>query len=168
MNFMNRFSLASIFSLVSLFGCSDHAHEHERQSGDGRHQHHAPLGGALVVLGEPERGHNLEILLDEQDRLSVYLLGPHAETYVRIKQPHIQLNLSDRNGTTDSLKLHAVNDPATGETIGDSSHFRSNHGISKRLPILGVLGSIAVGATEYNGTKITFSGNPHPPGKNEH
>ena len=46
------------------------------------------MGGELIPLGEHGSGYNLEVLIDESDRLSIYILDAHAEGFVRIRPAH--------------------------------------------------------------------------------
>jgi hypothetical protein len=91
---------------------SDHGHGHT---------HAAPHGGTLVPLGN-ERYH-LEVLLDSATaRLQLYVLDGHAEQFVRIAQPSIEMTL--RSGTErHAMTLLPVASRATGETAGDTAHF---------------------------------------------
>ena len=70
--------------MLLLWGCGGDSSPH--------HQHHdvhiAPHGGTLVELGDHE--FNLEFVHEEDTgSLGIYVLGPHAEKYLRISQPSI-------------------------------------------------------------------------------
>lgn len=155
-----RFLTLSILSL-GFFACSDHQHDESCKSHGGHHVHQPLLGGALVPLGEHGGGYNLEVLTTADQFLSVYILDAHAENFVRIAQPKIDLELSDQNQSV-ILSLDAIADSATGETVGNTSHFRSPTPINSSLPASGILQSIKIGANEYNQTRISFPENPKP------
>jgi len=85
------------------------------------HEHHPPHKGTLVVMGD-EFAH-LELVLDsETGRLSAYALDGEAEYAVRLKQAFIEIAVV-LNNKTMILKLNAIDNPLTGETIGDTSEF---------------------------------------------
>lgn len=90
---------------------------------NGEHAHTAPHGGTLVELGE--HAYNVELLRDRAaGKLTAWVLGSHAENFVRIKSPTIEL-VAMPNGQYTPLSLRAVAAPATGETVGDSSQFEA-------------------------------------------
>lgn len=152
---MNYLSL--FISLIFLVGCSEHQHDESCGSHDGYHVHKPLLGGELIALGEHGSGYNLELLLDEKNLLSIYILDAHAENFVRIKQKSIRLVLSDENST--ALTLHAVSDSATGETEGNTSHFQTKQSVKDHLPISGVIQEIKIGSKDFQETKVSLSGN---------
>jgi hypothetical protein len=74
----------------------------------------------LAILGD-EMAH-LEILFDaKQGLIQAFILGPHAQKGVRIQQHHLDLTLLSQ--PAEHFKLEAVENPLSGETKGDSSHF---------------------------------------------
>ena len=127
---MNPISLLRILllTLVPLLaiGCGrshDHAHD-KAANGDAHghgHAHTAPHGGQLVEVGDHQ--FNVELVLDrETGRLAAYVLDGHAENFVRIVQPAIEVRLKD---PARGLLLTAVANPATGETVGNTSQFEA-------------------------------------------
>jgi hypothetical protein len=142
--------------LLSLtWGCSD-----DRKKGGhsgGGHVHQAMRGGILMELGPHGSGHNLELLLNNKGEFEVFILDAHAENYVRIEQTTIELNLADNNRT---LILEAIPDPATGETVGNSSLFRSSQSVENLLPIKAEMVNVKIGSSNYLNTPLSFSGNP--------
>ena len=85
------------------------------------HAHAAPHGGTLLELGN----HHLilEFVHDPAaGKLTAYLLDAHAENFIRTPLAAIDI-LVARNGPPFPLTLHAVENPATGETIGNSAEF---------------------------------------------
>jgi hypothetical protein len=106
-----------------VIGCSpeaSHVHDHSEQGGHA-HQHVAPHGGAAVVLGEEL--YHLEFVLDDQaSSLDCYILDGHMEQFLRIAAAEIDLELEDG----EQVKLLPVANRATGEAIGDTSHFRAD------------------------------------------
>ena len=146
--------------LIALFvlGCAEHQHDESCGSHGGLHVHEPLLGGQLMALGEHGSGYNLELLIDENDRFSVYILDAHAENFVRIEQESLQINLSDEN--TTSLILHAVADSATGETVGNTSHFKTKGTVEKFLPLNGIIEIIEIGSKQYSEIEFFFPNDP--------
>ena len=146
--------------LIALFvvGCAEHQHDESCGSHGGLHVHEALLGGQLMALGEHGSGYNLELLIDENNHFSVYILDAHAENFVRIEQESLQMNLSDEN--TTSLILHAVADSATGETVGNTSHFQSKGTVENLLPLKGLIQMIEIGSKQYSAIEFFFPKDP--------
>jgi hypothetical protein len=113
------FLTALIASLGLLFvsACS-------KKSGDGHahgHHHTAPHGGTLVELGEHQ--FNLEVVRDAAaGTFTAYVLDGHAENFVRVPLPAIPITAMV-NGMPQPLLLTASANPATGETVGNTSAF---------------------------------------------
>ena len=141
-------------TLLLLYGCSSDPHSSVH---GGTHIHQPLRGGVLMELGKHGSGYNLEILQNPQDQLEIFILDAHAENYVRIAQPSIELTLSDSNQT---MSLEAVADPATGEAVGNSALFRAESNISSKLPLQGTLRSLKIGSKTYTDQPFKFSGNP--------
>jgi hypothetical protein len=117
-------SLRLLFlTLVSavFVGCGRHDHAAEKKGGG--HVHTAPHGGALIEVGE--HAYNLEVLRDPAaGKLTVWVLDGHAENFVRIKAAALEATAtvgSDKK----TVSLKAVANPATGETVGDTSQFET-------------------------------------------
>jgi hypothetical protein len=146
--------------LIALFvlGCAEHQHDESCGSHGGLHVHEPLLGGQLMALGEHGSGYNLELLIDENNRFSVYILDAHAENFVRIEQEYLQVDLSDEN--TTSLILNAVADSATGETIGNTSHFQSKETVENFLPLNGIIQTIEIGSQQYSEIEFFFPNDP--------
>lgn len=154
---MNLVRFYFLLTVCLLGACSEHQ-DHSAHAG-GAHVHQPLRGGTLLELGPHGSGHNLELLRNEKDELEIFILDAHAENYIRIKQPKIELSLNDRN---HSLTLDAVPDSATGETVGNTSLFRSNQSIANLLPLQGKIIAIQVGSKKYEQTAFSFSKNSQP------
>ena len=144
-----------------MVGCAEHQHDESCGSHGGLHVHEPLLGGQLIALGDHGSGYNIELLIDENNHFSVYILDAHAENFVRIDQESLQMNLSDENNT--SLTLHAVADSATGETVGNTSHFQNQRNGGKFLPLNGIIEMIEIGSKQYSEIEhLPSQGNPRP------
>ena len=150
--------LLSILIVVFVAGCAEHQHDESCGSHGGLHVHEPLLGGQLMALGEHGSGYNLELLIDEKNRFSVYILDAHAENFVRIQQESLQVHLSDENKT--SLTLGAVADSATGETIGNTSHFQTTESIDHLLPLEASIKLIEIGSKQYSAIEFFFPNDP--------
>ena len=154
---MKTFQLLSVLLVLLTGGCDDHSHSLHK-GGGGHHVHTAPHGGELYELGPHGSGFNFELFLNKQDKLSLYVLDAHAENFVRIEQTEITISMAEDNST--SLLLKAVSDTATGETVGNTSHFQSEKPVKELLPINGKIREIRIGSSSYKEETISFSGNP--------
>jgi len=99
----------------ALLGCSDSG-ENQASSSQG-HFHPAPHGGALVMLGE----HAAQIeLVPEGDgkTWALYVLDGGAQRFARVEQATVSTTLDGRSAT-----FHAVENAATGESVGNTSKF---------------------------------------------
>ena len=150
--------LFSILIFLLVVGCTEHQHDESCRSHGGLHVHEPLLGGQLMALGEHGSGYNLELLIDEKNRFSVYILDAHAENFVRIEQEFLQVDLSDGNKT--SLALDAVADSATGETVGNTSHFQTKETVEKILPLKGLIQMIEIGSKQYSAIEFFFPNDP--------
>ena len=102
------------------------AHHSEQEDSHETHAHHehtAPHGGTLVVLGE-EFAH-VEFVLDETTgKLTAYVLDGEAEKPIRLTEETIGLKINRLDPEqTMALQLQAVANVLTGETEGDTSQF---------------------------------------------
>lgn len=105
--------------LLTLGGCSQ-----PEPSASGRgHVHRAPHGGTLVEVGQ--HAYNLELVRDASaGKLTAYVLDGHAENFIRLTMPSFDL-IAFTGGERKTLTLRAVANPATGETVGDTSQFEA-------------------------------------------
>lgn len=102
---------------------------HDVPDEEHRHEHTAPHGGTLVVLGE-EFAHLEPVLDPGAGSLTGYILDGEAEKAVRIGQEGIGIKINDTlppGGESDksgyALILKPVSNILTGETAGDTSEF---------------------------------------------
>lgn len=121
---MKRVLIAMALILSSTVAFSA---EKEKEKKDHKHEHHvhkAPHGGTLVGIGDHFA--NVEFVLDAATgKLTAYVLDGCCENAVRIKQKELELDfeLLDGVDTELELKLKAVGNVLTGESVGDSSQF---------------------------------------------
>lgn len=116
------FPILACLLLVVLPGCK-RVDNHGAAAGGGGHVHRAPHGGTLIEVGQ--HAYNLELVHDRAaGKLTVYVLDGHAENFVRIPAPQIEL-IAITGGERRPLALMAVANTATGETVGNTSQFEA-------------------------------------------
>lgn len=112
----------------------------------GGHVHTAPHGGTLIEIGA--HAYNLELLRDAAaGKLTAWVLDGHAENFVRLKIPAIEA-VATLGAEKRPLSLKAVGNPATGETVGDTSQFevqadwlKTGEGFTVTIPALEIRGT---------------------------
>ena len=116
-----KFVLSLMLMTALATGASAHGGG-DSATNDNGHEHTAPHGGTLVVLGD-EFAH-LELVLDaETGKLTAYVLDGEAENPIRLEQEEIEMKIGAGGKDYLALKLKAVPNVLTGETAGDSSEF---------------------------------------------
>ena len=127
------------------------------------HEHHPPHQGVLIVLGE-EFAH-LELVLDNTSgTLSAYSLDGEAENAVPLVQPQIVFKITPKNGTpVFDLTLKAVENPLTGETVGNTSEFKAQTDALKSLmKFAGVITAVSTKGEDFKNVSFDFpEGNDH-------
>lgn len=126
------------------------------------HEHHPPHKGVLIVLGD-EFAH-LELAFDNTTgTLTAYSLDGEAENAIALAQKEIVLEITPAGGTPSDLSLKAVENPLTGETVGNTSEF-SGQAISLKgaAEFFGVIESITTKGQEFKNISFNFpEGNDH-------
>src|SRR5687768_16805338 len=150
--FMKIFPVVLIAcSIVVVSGCgkkSATGHSHAA------YEHRAPHGGTLVELGE--HAYTVELVRDDAaGRLTAYVLDGHAENFVRLKAPAIEL-IAMPGGTLTRVSLQAVANPATGETVGDTSQFAAQAEWLKTAADFSGIFSLEVRGTKFDQIEYTL------------
>lgn len=163
----------ALATLVALGGCSKpheesththdesgHAGEHEHEVG---HAHTAPHEGTLISLGDHFA--HIELLVDPKEgKATAYLLDGEAEKPVRTAQREIVIEICDigpdvHPQTKGEMLLHAVSNPLTGETEGDSSQFEGTSDLLKMGDhFKGTIRGITVRGQEINVVEFAHPG----------
>ena len=154
---MKRIEFLLLLPLIAFIGSENSSHNHQGEGGS-KHVHVAPHGGQLVEVGEHGSGFNLELLLNPDGFLQIYVLDAHAENFVRISAPSIIISVPSENNPT-VIECEPVEDQATGETIGTTSLFTSTTRIKEMLPLKGVIQELHILEFTYENVAISFSGN---------
>jgi hypothetical protein len=138
---------------VALAGCGKKSDQAAGKSGG--HVHVAPHGGTLVELGD--HAYNLELVRDAAaGKLIVYVLDGHAEHFVRIKSPAIEL-IAMPGGNYTPLSLKAVANSATGETVGDTSQFEVQADWLKTTAEFAGIFTVDIRGTKFEQVPFAFS-----------
>lgn len=151
---MSRIRLIAFSLLVpflALVGCSKSGHNHAASGGG--HVHVAPHGGTLVEIGD--HAYNLELLRDPAaGKLTAWVLDGHAENFVRIAAPSIEL-VALTGGQRRPLSLKAVANAGTGETVGNTSQFEAQADWLKSAGELpGTIEAIEIKGTSFRNIAI--------------
>ena len=120
-----------------------------------KHEHHPPHGGTPVVLGD--EAYHLELVRDPAaGTLQAYVLDGEMENFVRSAMPSFEITASV-GGVRRSLVLGAVANPATGETVGDTSLFQGQADWLRSTPEFeGTIGSVTVRGTTFANVAFNF------------
>jgi hypothetical protein len=112
------------------------------------HSHRAPHGGTLVELGD--HLYNVELVRDRTaGKLTAWIFDAHAENRVRIQSPTIDL-IAMPGGQFTRLPLEPVANPATGETIGDTSQFEAQADFLKTAGEFAGIVSVEIKGTRFD------------------
>lgn len=118
------------------------------------HEHRAPHGGTLVVLGE-EFAH-LEVVLDAaKERLTVYALDGEAEQSVSLAQKEIEIEVEKPQKF--AIKLEPKGNALTGETKGATSEFvGQNERLRNSKEFNASVKSITIRGREFKNVSFNF------------
>ena len=148
--------LACAFTAVLVCGCSKsdpRAASTDRSAA--KHEHKAPHGGTAVVLGN--EAYHLELVRDAATgKLTVFVLDGEMENFIRAKTRSFEI-VATVGGAPRPLVLQAVANPATGETVGDSSCFETQADWLKTTPVFdAVLTTLEIRGTTFAAVPFNF------------
>jgi hypothetical protein len=145
------FAIVLLLLLMLVTGCGKHA----ESSGSHKHEHHPPHGGVPVVLGDEI--YHIELVLDTSTgTLQAYVFDGELENFIRSSVPAIEID-AIVNGAPQTLVLNAVANPATGETVGDSSLFQTQADWLKTAwEFDATLKSITIRGTTFTDVKFNY------------
>jgi hypothetical protein len=121
------------------------------------HKDVPPHGGTPVALGDD---YNLELVRDPAEgSLSGYVLDDEMEDFVRSSSGSITI-VARFGGRTETLVLAAVANPATGETVGDTSLFQGRADWLKATSSFdGTLVGVTIRKTTFANVSFSFPRN---------
>ena len=146
--------LVGLLACGLWLGCSgDHADS--EGSGHG-HYHAAPHGGSLAMLGD----HLAQVELVEgpnPGKWSIYVLDGGAERFVRVEQSQISVTMDGQE-----VVFQAVANPATGESVGDTSQFTASvKGLSKEDQFAVRIGEMVVYRQSFKNIEFDYPEGKH-------
>jgi hypothetical protein len=120
-----------------------------------KHVHHPPHGGTPVVLGDEV--YHLELVLDAPNGvLQAYIFDGELENFIRSAVPSIEIDATV-GGSPRTLVLAAVPNPATGETVGDTSLFQAQADwLRTTKDFDGAVRSVTIRGTTFTDVKFNF------------
>jgi len=144
-----------LFVLAALAGCRPAAPEGAAEAKPHLHQDHPPHGGTPVVLGDEV--YQVEFVLDAAaGDLQAFVLDGEMENFMRASS-HAFTLVTTAGGRTRTLAMRAVANPATGETVGDTSMFEAQADWLKTTPEFdAVLQTITIRGSTFTDVKFNF------------
>jgi hypothetical protein len=119
------------------------------------HEHKPPHGGTPVVLGHET--YHLELVRDATTgTLSAYVLDGEMEKFIRVPAPSFEV-VATVAGQRRPLTFHAVANPATGETVGDTSQFDAQADwVKNESAFDAVLTALEIRGTKFENVVFNF------------
>ena len=155
MNSLKRTGFLLVVPLVLILGCAKQSTASAADAKPAKHEHHPPHGGTPVVLGDEV--YHVELVLDAAaGKLQAYVLDGEMENFIRSSVPSFEI-VAMINGEEKTLVLHAVPNPATGETVGDTSLFETQADWLKTTKTFdAVVPSIIIRGTKFSDVDFNF------------
>ena len=149
--------LAPIIAAIALSAllCAGCARPSSPSDQPHKHVHHPPHGGTPVVLGDEI--YHIELVLDQKaGRLQAYVFDGELENFIRSGESSIEIDATV-GGAPRALVLSAVANPATGETVGDTSLFEGQADwLRSAGEFDGVLRTITIRGTTFTDVKFNY------------
>jgi hypothetical protein len=145
----------AVTTAAMVSGCSKDSSARATNAPVAKHEHHPPHGGTPVVLGEEV--YHVELVLDASaGKLSAYILDGEMENFIRSAMPAFDVT-AQVNGRSQVLTFHAVANPATGETVGDSSLFEAQaEWLKSTRTFDAVIPGLTIRGTTFTGVAFNF------------
>jgi hypothetical protein len=136
-------------------GCSDRHVTSVTAGVPHKHEHKPPHGGTPVVLGEEV--YHVELVADAATgKLQAFVFDGELENFIRSSVPSFEV-AATVDGTPRTLVFNAVPNPATGETVGDTSLFETSADWLKTTKEFdATLKSITIRGTTFADVKFNF------------
>ena len=144
--------LSALLSLTLLAACGKT--EPVAVTAPKAHEHKAPHGGTAVELGE--EAFHVELVKEDTGKLSAYVLDGEMENFIRIESPTFEIAATVA-GQSQTLVFRAIASTATGETVGNTSHFEAEAPWLKTTPVFdGVLTRLEVKGMVFTAVAFNF------------
>ena len=136
-------------------GCSDRHGTPVTAEVPHKHEHKPPHGGTPVVLGEEV--YHVELVADAAaGKLQAFVFDGELENFIRSSVPSFEVTATV-DGTPRTHVFNAVPNPATGETVGDTSLFETSADWLKTTRAFdATLKSITIRGTTFADVKFNF------------
>ncbi len=146
------------------YNAHDHGdeHGHHEDGHDDHHKdghHHVSLhkaeGASMTALGKHFA--HMEMRLDgKSGKLTLWITDGEAEKSIRLKHKEISMHLTIK-GKNKAVKLSAVANKLTGETLGDTSQFETQIDELKGVKEFdGIIPRIVIKGKEFNSTRFKY------------
>jgi len=147
--------LAAFAGLLLFTGCPDRNVAPAAAGVPHKHEHKPPHGGTPVVLGEEV--YHVELVADAAaGKLQAFVFDGELENFIRSSVPSFEVTATV-DGTLRTLVFTAVPNPATGETVGDTSLFEASADWLKTTKEFdATLKSITIRGTTFADVKFNF------------
>ncbi len=144
-----------ILFLAALTGCSKGGSSGAADAQPAHHEHHPPHGGTPVALGD--EAYHLELVRDaDSGKIDAYLLDGEMEEFVRTAAASFEVSAAV-GGEKKTLVFQAVANPATGETVGNTSCFEARADWIAGTPAFdAVLTRLEVRGTSFQNVAFNF------------
>ena len=155
MKFIRLTAVLLLAATVLAAGCSKPAPVSTASAKPPKHEHKPPHGGTPVVLGDEV--YHVELVRDAATgKLQAFVFDGELENFIRSSVPTVEIDATV-NGATQVLVLNAVANPATGETIGDTSLFEGQADWLKTAKEFdATLKTITIRGTTFTDVKFNF------------
>ena len=155
MKSITRLVLIGLTCLPLFAGCAKHPAETTATAKPPKHEHKPPHGGTPVVLGDEV--YHVELVRDAATgKLQAFVFDGELENFIRSSVPSFQID-AVVSGAPQTLILSAVPNPATGETVGDTSLFETQADWLKTANDFdATLKSITIRNTTFTDVKFNF------------
>jgi hypothetical protein len=155
MKFIRVITILLLVPLVFTASCGKKTSETTAGAKPAKHEHHPPHGGTPVVLGD--EAYHVELVLDAAaGKLQAFVFDGELENFIRSSVPSFEIDATV-DGAPQVLVLNAVANPATGETVGDSSLFETQADWLKTTRNFdATLKSITIRGTTFADVKFNF------------
>ena len=155
MKFIRLAPILLLVPLAMVAGCGKNEPAPSATAKPPHHEHKPPHHGTPVVLGDEV--YHVELVLDPLNgKLQAYVFDGELENFIRSSVPSFEIDATV-NGAPQVLVLNAVANPATGETVGDSSLFETQADWLKTTRDFdATLKSIAIRGTTFTDVKFNF------------
>lgn len=147
------FPAGVILLAAALSGCGDPSPQADAKPH--KHEHTPPHGGTPVVLGDEE--YHVEFVPDlAAGNLTAFVMDGELEKFIRIAAPAFTVVVRSP-APERQIVFKAVANPASGETVGDTSQFEAQADWLKTTPNFdAVLSSLTVRAKTYTNVAFNF------------